>query len=358
MVNGIVKEFFNNFTVRRIKYYQQSMKKLLFIIPVLIILIGSCADNRFDADISGINAEPEVKFFHADFDSIKAEHIYNSLDRLHNSYGEFTDFYLQQILGSGDYESAGFITRCSDFTDYCIVNDVFKDVNTQFPDVESVKKYFVSGFKHYKYYFPEDTLPVIYTIISGFQESVFPSDGLCAVSLEKYLGADYKAYSQLGIDYYKRRRMTPENMAVDYFKAVYSMKFLNADAENNMISEMIERGKMQYFLNAVLPDVPDSLRWGCDNMRCLWQQKYEEDIWNYLVEKKMLFSTNTVEIRNFTGEGPFTNAFGQESAPGAASYCGFEIVKSFMDRNPEITLPALMKITDMKLIYNKAAYKP
>jgi hypothetical protein len=199
----------------------------------------------------------------------------------------------------------------------------------------------------------------VFTVVSGFQESVFPSDGILVFSLEKYLGANYPAYGQLGIENYKRRRMEKAMMPVDYFRTIAMMKYPKPDASaDNLMNEMIYQGRIQYFLKSMMPSAPDSLLWGYSDIQYQWAETYEENVWNYLIDKKILFEINPLLIRNFTGEGPFTNAFGNQSAPGVASFCGFGIVCSFMANNPTVTLPQLMQMQDLQTIYNRAKYNP
>ena len=233
------------------------------------------------------------------------------------------------------------------------------DVQKQFPDLNSLESIMAQGAKHFKYYFPNDTLPKLYTVVSGFQESMFPTEGIIAVSLDKYLGNTYPHYESLGIEVYKRRRMIPEMIPADYFRCIAMLNYpKDENAAFNILNEMIYEGRIQYFLNCMLPETPDSTRWGSTDFQYRWAEYYEEEIWDYLVDKKMLFDTNPIAVRNFTGEGPFTNAFGNNSAPGCASYCGYRIVCSYMRHNPDVTLKDLMKIKDMNQIYNKARYNP
>jgi hypothetical protein len=55
----------------------------------------------------------------------------------------------------------------------------------------------IKAFKYYQYHFPYKELPVIYTMISGFNQSVVTAENIIGVSLDKYLGRDYNYYHQL-----------------------------------------------------------------------------------------------------------------------------------------------------------------
>ena len=334
------------------------MKKNILIL-LSARMLASCGGNSFDVDVSGIDASIDIERFDLDFDTIAPQNIQYSLNALTEKYGDFAEFYTDGIIGIGTVETPTLANAYSDFSNYCKSNGIFDDVQKQFPDLNSLESIMAQGAKHFKYYFPNDTLPKLYTVVSGFQESMFPTEGIIAVSLDKYLGNAYPHYESLGIEVYKRRRMIPEMIPADYFRCIAMLNYPKDEkAAFNILNEMIYEGRIQYFLNCMLPETPDSTRWGYTDFQYRWAEYYEEEIWDYLVDKKMLFDTNPIAVRNFTGEGPFTNAFGNNSAPGCASYCGYRIVCSYMRHNPDVTLKDLMEIKDMNQIYNKARYNP
>jgi len=336
------------------------MKKIIVLLAAALLVLQSCRKTaNFEVELGDIDADVKVVRFDMDFDTISPQGVYSALPLLTQKYGDFVELYMRGILGMPEVETADFMTQYSDFVSYCRLNNVFRDVEKAFPADDNVSALFKAGARHYKYYFPKDTLPEVYTVISGFQESVFPTEGMMAFSLEKYLGANYPSYGQLGIENYKRRRMEKAMMPVDYFRTLAMLNYPKPDASaENLLNEMIYQGRIQYFLKSMMPSAPDSLLWGYSDYQYRWAEEYEENVWNYLIDKKILFEINPLLIRNFTGEGSFTKAFGNQSAPGVASFCGFGIVCSFMANNPTVTLPQLMQMEDLQSIYNRARYNP
>ena len=81
-------------------------------------------------------------------------------------------------------------------------------------------------------------------------------------------------------------------------------------------------------------------------------------MWEYLVEHKMLFETDRMNILKFTGSGPFTRDFTPESPARAAVWLGWRIVEEYMRRNPEITLEDLMRDNDFQKILTLSKYNP
>ena len=203
-------------------------------------------------------------------------------------------------------------------------------------DTIQLRKELEQAFKHYKYYFPNKEIPEIYTCISGFNQSVFTSTDYIGISLEKYLGANFPLYTQLGIEQYMQQKMHKDMIPVDCMRAWCTGEFPYNDSVNTLLSYMIYEGKIQYFLDAMLPDVEDSLKWGYSDNKFKWAQTYEQNIWDYLIEQKLLFSDKIIDIRNFTGESAFTNPFQQVSAPRAGTYIGYRIVLSYMKNNKDL----------------------
>ena len=188
-------------------------------------MLASCGGNSFDVDVSNIQPEIDVERFDLDFDTIAPQNIQYSLNALTEKYGDFAEFYSDGIIGIGTVESASLTAAYSDFSNYCKSNGIFDDVARQFPDRGSILSLMEQGARHFKYYFPNDTLPKLYTVVSGFQESMFPTEGIIAVSLDKYLGSGYPHYESLGIEVYKRRRMIPEMIPADYFRCIAMLNY-------------------------------------------------------------------------------------------------------------------------------------
>ncbi len=334
------------------------MKRKILFIAVLAVFFAGCHKNPFDVDVSKVKLNLKLKRFDLEFCSIQPDSVYRYLPKWEN-YGYFWQVYSQNILALGNPETYTFVQRLDDFFNYCHQYKIFEDVERVFPPNDDfLKKTLTSAFKHYKYYFPNASIPDIYTSITGFNVSVYTGDDFIGISLEKYLGADYPLYANLGFEKYKRRRMVKQMLPVDVMRAWAVAQFPFNDSVNNVMTNMIYQGRLQYFLDAMLPDYPDTLKWAYTELQWKWANAYEKKIWQYLVEHNVLFSQRTLDIKTFTGEGPFTVPFHKNSAPRAGTFIGYKIVKSYMRRHPNVSLRELMQITDYMQIYNQSYYEP
>jgi hypothetical protein len=81
-------------------------------------------------------------------------------------------------------------------------------------------------------------------------------------------------------------------------------------------------------------------------------------MWNYLVENKLLFSTKQMDIVRYIGDGPATNGFPVGSPARTGAWLGWRIIRNYMKKNPEVTLPELMANKNYQGILNASAYAP
>jgi hypothetical protein len=63
-------------------------------------------------------------------------------------------------------------------------------------------------------------------------------------------------------------------------------------------------------------------------------------------------------IAEFTNDGPFTGSISKECPPRIAMWIGWQIVKSYMDHNEQVSLEELMNEKDAQKILSKSKYKP
>ena len=263
-----------------------------------------------------------------------------------------------QIIAIGEPNNRQYIDSLYYFLKYCEDEKIKETVFKKFSDITLLSEQLNNTFKHYKYYFPNKPIPDIYTCISGFNQSVFTTDSLIGISLDKYLGYDSEFYERLSFYDYHKRRMYPAMIPVDVTESWAKAEYIYNGESDDMLDNMLYKGKIQYFINCMLPSVHDTIRWRYTEKQLNWANANESNIWSYLTQEKLLFSTKPSEIIKFTGEGPFTVPFFKKSAPKAAVFVGYKIVKSYMDNNTDISLEMLMNENDSRKILSKAKYNP
>jgi uncharacterized protein YjaZ len=73
-----------------------------------------------------------------------------------------------------------------------------------------------------------------------------------------------------------------------------------------------------------------------------------------------LYETDDQKIQTYINEAPFTPQLGEhnQSAPKLGIWTGWQIVKEYMDRHPDVTLQQLMNNQDAQKILNDSKYRP
>ncbi|MGH2622772.1 MAG: gliding motility lipoprotein GldB, partial [Sphingobacterium sp.] len=73
----------------------------------------------------------------------------------------------------------------------------------------------------------------------------------------------------------------------------------------------------------------------------------------------LLYSTDYQRIQKYFSEAPFSPELGKqnESAPKLGSFIGWQIIRQYMKRNPELSLQDLFDQNDAQMILENSKYK-
>ena len=333
------------------------MYKFFGLLPLIFIVI-CCQRNPLKVNVSGVDLELNLKRLDRDIFNVTPENRQTTLPEIRKKYGSFFEAYNEKVIALGNSSDSLYPLYLRTFlTDSMRILSRQK-IDSVFGDLSGIEKKLGDGFRHYKYYFPDKKIPQVFTIISGFNQSVVITNDAIGVSLDNYLGANCPFYVMLGVPEYKRQNMYREKIVTDVLYNWAVSEFLFDDSKNNMISNMIYEGKMLYFLDAMFPDEPDSAKIGYSNDKLEWCIKNEAGMWTYLVEHRLLFDTDRMNMVRFIGPAPFTASFTTASPGRAGVWLGWQIVRKYMKKNPGIKLSELMSENDYQKILNESGYSP
>lgn len=335
------------------------------IIAILIflpagVLIPSCRKNHYKVNTSSIKVTIDIKRLEKDLFALNPDEVIPHVPALRQKYGSFLQLF-SLVINTGNISDSSFGDLLLRFSSDKLNNEVYHATMKKFPDVNAIEAGLTDGFRHYLYYFPKRTVPAVYTCIAGFNNSIITGDSVLGIDLDRYLGADCEYYPRLNIYKYISDRMTPENIVPD---CIYGWGVSEWDFSamkypaDNVLTEIIHYGKLKYFEKCLLPSTPDELIFGFTPMQMAFCKNNEEQMWQYLIENNLLFSTDQLTIRKLTGESPFTSYFSKESPGRAAVWLGFRIVESFMMKNPGTSMEDMIMNSDVQGMLEKAKYSP
>jgi len=325
-----------------------------------MLTIVSCKRNQYRVNTSSISADIQIKRLEADLFSPDPSDIPSGIPELREKYGGFLQLF-SYVINAGDINDPEFSDLLLSFVTDKLNNEVYAAVMKLYPEITPIEEEIEDAFRHYLWHFPDKRIPTVITCITGFNNSIITGDSVIGIGLDRYLGRDCSYYTQLGIYRYISARMNHYNIVPD---CIYGWGATEWDFDamkypaGNVMAEMIHEGKLKYFEKCMLPEINDTVVFGFTEDQMKFCRNNERQIWQYLIEHDLLFSTDQFTIRKLTGEAPFTSYFTSESPGRAAIWLGFRIVESYMMKNREISLEALMNSTDIQGIIEGAKYDP
>jgi gliding motility-associated lipoprotein GldB len=332
------------------------MVKIVFFF-CLALLFSSCNRNPLKINVSDIELNLRMMHFDADLLKLKNDEVKSAIPVLKEKYGDFFNIFTYRMIGIGGAYQDNFSEMLYSFISDTLIQKLQVAVAEKI-DTVRFRENLTEAFKHYKYYFPEKEIPTIYTCISGFNQSIVVAEHLAGVSLDKYLGATSSFYEQLGLPVYKRRNMHQGKIVPDLLYGWAVSEWPKADNANNLLSQMIQEGKMMYFLDAMLPELDDALKIGYTEKQMEFCKKNEASMWTFLAEHKELYTTDRMNIKRYNDDGPYTASFSEQSPGRTGVWIGWQIVRSYMKEHPEVKLSELLRNQDFQGILNQSGYQP
>jgi len=324
----------------------------------LIILLSSCTNNnRFKIDTSKNRVEVKIHRFDKDLLSLDTTNMKVGLDSIYSRYRDFLPVFTGNILDTAATDTVAVGHLFHQF----LTDSSFKPVNKKaletFKDVSDIEKKVSDAYTYIHYYFPEVKLPDIYFFVSGFNRSIMMNNRFIGIGTEYYLGSNYPAYKNFTYQYmtYNMRR---ECLATDLVSATLFRMFVMNSSQYRLMDNMLFRGKVMYLLSVFMPEEKPESIMGYSPEQWKWAKTNERQVWGYIIDQKHLFSTDVLLIRKYMNDAPFTAPISQESPGRFGTWLGWQIVQSYMNKNPHIKLVDLMKEDNYQKMLEESGYKP
>ena len=329
---------------------------------LMCLAFTACKRNK-KVDVSNIPVDVKIERFDKDFDQLRIKPLTPQIAKLQNKYGLFYQDFIQRIIKIGSTADTNYYKNLRDVFAGNAYTDLKHDVDAVYPNMDKQDAQLTDAFRRIKYYYPQKRLPKVYAYFSGFQAQTTIGDGYFGIGLDLFLGTDSRFYPALieNFPHYISRRFTPDNIAPRVVEGIAREDmFPEDDRDNSLLAKMIYNGKILYFMDQTLPDVPDSTKIGYTTRQVKWCEDYKANIWGFFLEENLLYETDFQKIQKYLNEAPFTPGLGDnnDSAPKLAVWTGWQIVKQYMDKHPNVTLPQLMADRDAQKILNESKYRP
>jgi len=336
--------------------------KQIYVVFAVIVLFTACGHPK-KIDVSNIPVNVRIERFDRDFDSLRKIPMEPHAMFMIKKYNIFFADYVQRILEAGTIRDTGYFSVLQQIFAGRDYNALKHDVDSVYPNLNKQEAELTDAFRRIKYYYPNKTMPEVYAFFSGFKAQTVVGDKYVGIGLDLFLGANSRFYPAIieMFPHYMSRRFTPQYITPKVIESIAKEDmFPESDNDKTLLSKMVYNGKILYFMDQILPDVPDSAKIGYTAQQLKWCTDFKSTIWAYLLEQNLLFETDDQKTNTMIGEAPFTPQLGEhnESAPKLGVWTGWQIVREYMDKHPEVTLPELMINNDAQKILNDSKYRP
>jgi len=317
-----------------------------------LVLLYSCKHRTTEVDLSRISLQPvKIHRYEKALFSIPPDKLNPELTSIS---GEFNIFLGDQYLEPSN------LTHLQSFISDTSMQALYRATLRCYPDLTGQSDELNQAFKYFKYYFPDNPTPEVFTYISGLDVDNpirYSAQGI-VISLDLFLGKNEPIYVKSGIPRYKTERMTSERIAPLCMEEIGRSLVIMDGERQRLLDMMVSEGKVLYFADITLPKTPDALKIGYSQAQVDWCVANEARIWAFLVENNLLFTTDQEAVSKLMTDGPFTSGFGQDSPGRIGTWVGWQIVRNYMQRNPDEPVEKLMQEKDFQKILEGSRYKP
>ncbi|MFT5914086.1 MAG: gliding motility-associated lipoprotein GldB [Bacteroidia bacterium] len=333
-------------------------RSLLFLLATSLLLASCSEDKREIPDVSLIQADLKVKRLDLEMEAFESK---QDVVEFLNKYPKFSETYLDRRQYPHD---SILVNQLYEFATYEFNDTLFMDTKRVFGDFSDVESEFEKAFQFVKYYYPNEKLPELYTVLTGFANFKFGKDislneEMIVLSLEYFAGktATYRPPADQVPDYILNRY--DKTYLVSMIMSFYSGKFNQSEfVDKTLLADMIYFGKMHYFTKQIMPNTADSLIIGYSGQEMANVDFNQKNIYGHFVEKNLFFEKSERIKNKYVGERPKTTEIADECPPRIGRWLGWEIVKSYMEENQDVTLQQLMANKNAQEIFQQSKYKP
>jgi len=330
------------------------MKFPILFLALLMIGFSSCngpTKRSLDIDITEIDlARVEIKRYEKALFSINPDSLQAKLKTIAPEFPAFLSVDLNDTLN---------IISLHRFVADPLNQKLYDSTLINYPTLDFLEDELTNAFKRFKYYFSDKYIPDVYSYVSGLLYEMpvqFMNDDMI-VALDMYLGSQLDDYRKMRIPLYKIQNMNRHHITRDAMYELYFFYFLEKPGKD-FLQLMINKGKHLYFLDAMLPKTADHIKIGYPKNKLDWCIANESNIWAFIIENDLLYSSNANVSRKFFVDGPFTSEFSSSSPARMGEWMGWQVVKAYMKNNPDISLRQLFEEPDAQKILKNSGYKP
>lgn len=343
-----------SFTVKAMK-----IRKNYILLVLLSLLFASCRVGKAEPVADPMEEEGiSVVRYDKLLDEYVRFNSFSALQKMNLEYSLPTKLLIEDVLAIGQVSDDHIFQRLKTFYSDTTLIRLIEDVETRYPELGSVEKELTKGFGKLQKEVPDIMIPMIYTQISAFNESIVLSDSVLGISLDKYMGEDYPLYKRFYYGY-QRRTMRPDRIVPDclvyYLMSQYPFPM---DYSRTLLDVMMHFGKINYVVQHLLDYSSSEEALGYSDVEREWCKENQQQMWRYILEKDHLHATDPMVVRQYTRPAPFTNTLGENAPSMVGTWIGTKIITSYMKHHKKTTLRQLLEMNDYERMFTESRFNP
>ena len=326
----------------------------------LVFILWSCKENSDLPDVSHIDIETQIIRFDSLLYHVKTP---DDIKTIFTAYPAYSDLYFHRILRLPKSDS--LFSRVHDMLQAETFRQLDRKINYVYKDFASHKNSWKQAMKYYTYYFEPDEVPDLYTTVTEFAYGsfIFPitdsKDGI-GLSLDLFLGdsVNYSAMARMdpAFSTYNSRTFNSDHLIKKAIDALID-DLLPRHTNPQFLYPLIREGKKHFIAKKILPFISDTVLWEYTPAEWQYVQDNEWNIYSFLITQELFYSTQRSKYSRLIQPAPNSIDMAPGTPGRAAIYCGYNIVKRYMERFPETSLADLVDL-DAQLLFQEAKYKP
>jgi len=330
------------------------MRLNLMSLLLLLAFLSSCQPDYCsnDVSVSDISVDVEIIRLEDELFSAQSPSAIRELLQPHAQYRQ------QYANLSGTPKDSLFYQEYFRITQDPNIDTLYQQTKAVFSNIESLETDFEQAFRHIKHYYPSFQPPKVYTTFTGLGSmgsDLLVSDSLIVISLDFFLGDEARFRPQ--IHDYMLTRYRPEYI-VPSSMMILSDKFNNTNREDNsLLAEMIYYGKSYFFMQQVMPCLPDTLIAGYDGAGMNIITENTQMIWSHLIDNELLYETSHTVIPRYVGERPSVVEINAKIPGRVGRWLGWQIIQNY-SKKADKNLSQVMQEGDARQIFIQAKYRP
>lgn len=225
--------------------------KFLYTLLTFVSVLLFCSCNFKDK--INFNETNDDKVTIRRFDRLESRYLttgdFSALQLMSTEYPIETRTLIEDVLQVGKVTESDINSRFLQFFQDSILQELISDSELIYADLSDIDKKFNDVFNRMKKELPKVAIPDIYAQIGGLNQSIVVNNKTIGISIDKYLGSDYRIYKK----YYseiQREKMTKEYIVPDavgfYLVSAFPMPGYN---NRTQIEKDLFMGKIMWATN-------------------------------------------------------------------------------------------------------------